>query len=225
MATTKIAAGGSFSLGFVSMPFIFQHLLGGGFFGTLWFALLFFAGITSSVALTQPAVAFLEDEFGIGRHKAVALIWGFVFLAAQPVVFGTPGGHTPFMDQMDFWSGTFLVVVFALLETVIFGWVFGIENGWKEINTGANIKVPGIFKYIIKYVTPLFLVVLLGVWGYQEAWPTLLARGVPQRDLHWVWGARAMMLGIFVLLLFLVRTAWKRREAQDPASAAKAPKG
>lgn len=211
--TTQIAAGGSFSLGFISLPFIFQHLPGGTLFGTLWFALLFFAGITSSVALTQPAVAFLQDEFKISRHKAVLLVWAFVFVCAQAVVFGTPGGDTPFMDQLDFWAGTFLVVVFALLETVVFGWIFGIENGWNEITKGSSIRVPRIFRYVIKYVTPLFLLILLGVWAYQQAWPTLLAKGVKPSELGWIWGARAMMVVILALLLLLVRAAWKRKEA------------
>jgi neurotransmitter:Na+ symporter, NSS family len=45
-----------------------------------------------------------------------------------------------------------------LLETIAFAWVFGMEKGWEEITRGADIKVPYFFKYIIKYVTPLFLI-------------------------------------------------------------------
>ncbi len=71
-ATQQFAQGGAFDLGFVSMPLIFQRIPLGEIFGFLWFLLLFFAGITSSVAMGQPVIAFMEDEFGMDRKKAVA---------------------------------------------------------------------------------------------------------------------------------------------------------
>ena len=51
------------------MPIIFEQMPGGRVFGTLWFALLFFAGVTSSVALCQPLVAFLQEAFKIGGER------------------------------------------------------------------------------------------------------------------------------------------------------------
>src|SRR3989338_7382402 len=58
----SIAKSGAFNLGFVTMPLIFERLILGAFFGCIWFLLLFLAGITSSVSLAQPAVAFLRSE-------------------------------------------------------------------------------------------------------------------------------------------------------------------
>src|SRR4030042_3010776 len=52
--TTQMALGGAFDLGFASMPLVFERIPFGDFFGFLWFLLLFFAGITSSVAMGQP---------------------------------------------------------------------------------------------------------------------------------------------------------------------------
>ena len=63
-ATQAIAQGGSFNLAFQSMPIVFQHLPLGNIFGFMWFFLLFIAGVTSSVALTLPAVTFFMDELG-----------------------------------------------------------------------------------------------------------------------------------------------------------------
>ena len=40
---------------------------------------------------------------------------------------------------------------------VMFAWVFGMDKGWREITSGADIKVPGVYKYIIKFITPLLL--------------------------------------------------------------------
>ncbi|MDP3830628.1 MAG: sodium-dependent transporter, partial [Ignavibacteriaceae bacterium] len=102
--TTQIAMGGAFDLGFVSMPLIFRQIPFGEFFGFIWFLLLFFAGITSSVAMGQPVIAFLEDELGMSRKKAVALLAVVVFVAVQFVVFFLKYG---FLDEMDYWAGTF----------------------------------------------------------------------------------------------------------------------
>lgn len=63
----------------------------------------------------------------------------------------------PIFDEYDYWAGTVSLVVFALAEAILFAWVFGINKGWKEINRGADMRIPGIFKYILKYITPLLL--------------------------------------------------------------------
>ena len=73
--TKLIASEGAFNLGFQSLPVIFQKIPLGQIFGAMWFFLLFIAGITSSVAMTSPAVAFLEDEFKWKRTKAVNTVF------------------------------------------------------------------------------------------------------------------------------------------------------
>jgi hypothetical protein len=47
-----------------------------------------------------------------------------------------------------------------MLEAILFAWFFGLEKGWAEINRGADIKIPIIFKYLLKYVTPVVLIVI-----------------------------------------------------------------
>src|SRR5690606_12388651 len=63
-----IASGGGFDLGFIAMPLVFNQLPGGpivaGVAGMMWFGLLFFAGITSSVAMATPSLSFVEENFG-----------------------------------------------------------------------------------------------------------------------------------------------------------------
>jgi len=207
--TQEIAKGGAFNLGFVSMPIIFQKLPFGEFFGFLWFLLLFFAGITSSVAMAQPLIAFLKEEFGISHGRATAIIGFGVFLCIQFVVFFLKHG---FLDEMDYWAGTFGLVLFALFEIIIFAWIFGMEKGWAEITKGADIKVPKIFYYIIKYITPLYLLFIMVNWLVQDAIPTLLMKGVNPEDVPYRWGARVLMLLIFLAIVLMVRAAWKNRE-------------
>jgi hypothetical protein len=60
-------------------------------------------------------------------------------------------------DEYDYWAGTVSLVVFALVESILFAWVFGMDKGWKEINQGGDIKVPGFYRFVIKYITPVLL--------------------------------------------------------------------
>ncbi len=206
-ATQEIANSGSFGLGFQSMPIVFGHIPYGTILGTLWFLLLFFAGITSSVAITMPTVAFLQDELGFSRRKAVIATWSFIFIAVQPVIFGAG-----FLDEMDFWAGTLGIAAFGFLEVMVFSWFFGIKHGWEELHRGADIKIPKIFYYIMKYVTPVYLGVLLIAWTVQQGPSVLMMEGVPPEQVPWKWGARALMAGIIIFLSFAVRSAWKKRE-------------
>ncbi len=123
----------------------------------MWFGLLFFAGITSSLAMGQPIMSFLADEFATARSKGALLFGGATFVLGMWCVWLYPGGS---FDEFDFWTGTFSLVVFALLEVIVFAWIFGMKKGWEEITRGADMKVPVIYRYIIPYVTPLFLAVV-----------------------------------------------------------------
>ncbi len=211
-ATQQFASGGAFDLGFVSMPLIFQKIPLGQFFGFLWFLLLFFAGITSSVAMGQPVVAFLEDEFGMSRKKAVTTLAIVVLIAVQFVIFFLKYG---FLDEMDYWAGTFGLVVFALIETVLFMWVFGADKAWEEMNEGGDIAIPKIFYYIMKYITPLVLVVVMIWWFINDAIPTLMLTHASAEDIPYIWGSRALMVLLGIGLLFLVKKAWSNHNQNN----------
>lgn len=156
-----------FGMAFQTMPFLFENWgpVLATFAGVCWFGLLFFAGITSSLAMGTPWMGFMQDEFNFSRNKA-AITFGLVILA-----FGLPtvllyqvgiGGSvdTVVFNEYDYWAGTVSLVVFAMAEAILFAWIFGMKKGWAEITQGADIKVPIIFKSIILYVTPLMLAVV-----------------------------------------------------------------
>jgi SNF family Na+-dependent transporter len=210
--TRDIAAAGAFDLGFQAMPIIFQKIPLGQIFGCLWFALLFFAGITSSVAMGQPIMAFLQEEFGLGRRKAVVILAAGVFLFIQPVVF-----LRAVNGEMDFWAGTLGLALFGLVEVILFGWVFGMDRAWEEITRGADMRVPRLFYYVIKYVTPLYLLVIFGFWFWQGAIPTLKMEGVAEADRPAILIARAMLLLFLAGFTLLVALAWRRRRAKGSA--------
>ncbi len=203
-----VASQGAFDLGFVTMPFILEQIPLGAIFGGMWFLLLFIAGITSSLSLIQPLLAFLEDEFEITRQRAVVFVGIFTFIMVQPVIFFL--GHG-FMDELDFWGVNVCIVLFATVEIFVFAIFLGVKKGWEELHEGAKIKVPKIFKFIITFVTPLYLLTLIVIWFVQYT-PKFLMEKVPQEDFYYQLGARLMLLLLIAILLILVWWAWKRKK-------------
>ncbi len=204
----QVANSGSFNIGFVTMPFALNQMPWGAFFSFLWFVLLFLAGLTSSISLLQPAVSFLSDELQVSRHKATIIMAAVTFGLCQLPIFFLANGV---VDELDFWAGTFFLVVFATLEVIVFVWIFGIDKAWEQIHHGAELNVPRIYKYIVKYVTPLFLFFILGFWLWQNFLPTVRLKGVPVENLPYVAGTRIGLLGLFAVMCVLVWLAYRRR--------------
>jgi SNF family Na+-dependent transporter len=235
------AGGGGFGLGFMTLPTLFDNW--GAFAplaGAMWFGLLFFAGITSSLAMGQPILAFLEDELGVGRRRAALAFGAATLLLGGFTVWLYPGGAH---GEFDFWTGTFALVVFALAESLVFAWVFGIDRGWEEITRGADMRVPAFFKPVIRFVTPAFigavfvaaLVEPVGRWGAAfaalgtgQGWP-LSPDSVLGKLLHvggdarWLDAqgrvtralvedaTRLLLVAVFLACALLVHVAWRRK--------------
>lgn len=203
----SIAQSGAFSLGFISLPAIFASIPAGQFLGFLWFFLLFFAGLTSSVALAQTIVAFFEDDFGLSRKKSVFITMGIIVTSILMIVFVTDT-----LDEWDFWAGTIGIIFFGFMEIVLFMWVFGGDKAWAEINRNGAIKVPRLFYYILRYVTPVFMLFLLSWWAIE-----LLPAHLEESD--WtIWAARAYLILLFLVLTALVFIADRRRNLRKNES-------
>ena len=119
----ELTQSGGLGLGFKTLPYLFTQwgptlaLIA----GVCWFGLLFFAGITSSLAMGTPVMGFLKDEFG-WKHKPAAWFFGLLILIlGLPTVIWFPS----VFDEYDYWAGTVSLVVFALVEIILFAWVFG----------------------------------------------------------------------------------------------------
>ncbi|MCS6829528.1 MAG: sodium-dependent transporter [bacterium] len=219
-AAQMIAAKGSFYLGFVSMPAIFSFLPAGNILGFLWFLLLFFAAMTSIVAMCQPIIAFLEDEFGMSRSRAV-LTMGLVWLVGVQFAVWIKGG----IDVYDFWSSTFGPPLMALIEVIILMWIFGGEKVWQEMHEGALLRVPRFFYYCAKYVTPLFLIAILGTWYYENVVRPLITGELFTRPLEaaglevgWhIWMVRGFVLLVFLVQVFAIWYTWNVRKSMQRA--------
>ncbi len=155
--------GTTFGLGFVTVPAIMHFMPGGQFFGALWFGLLFLAAVTSSLSMLQPAIAFLEDGFGLRRRGSVALLGIITLIGAIPTIYFSKDALA--LDYTDFWCN-FLMIVAATGQVLIFGWIIGAERGVREMNRGADFAVPRFMPFMIRYVTPAFLLLILAAWSW-----------------------------------------------------------
>jgi SNF family Na+-dependent transporter len=159
----RVASSGTFSIGMISMPEILRAFPATWFFGGMWFLLLFFAAFTSSVAVAQPVMAFFQDELKVSRAKATLWLTVLWMVGAMPVIFYYRYGV---LNELDFWAGTLGLAVLALIEIILFSWIYGLARGWEELQRGGLMRVPSFFKPIMLYVTPVALIAILGGWIY-----------------------------------------------------------
>ncbi len=206
------AKSGTFGLGFNTVPVVFEYMGGAGrFFGFLWFFMLFLAAITSSLSMLQPAIAFLEEGLNIGRRVSVTLL-GLITVLGSGFILYFSGGSLA-LNTIDFWVGTAFIFVLAMFEVILFSWVFGVERGYDEVTRGAELKIPRVWKFMIKYVSPLYLLIIFIAWCWQSL-PAqidiLKEKTVPRVAVLFV-----VAVGVFLtILVHLASRRWNAREAR-----------
>ena len=174
-----------FGMAFQTMPYLFNQWgpILSSLAGLFWFGLLFFAGITSSLAMGTPWMGFMQDEFNFKRGKAAWSFGALILAVGLPTVLIYQIDESGIVDQIffneyDYWAGTMSLVVFALAEAILFSWIFGINKGWHELIDGADISVPRFFRFVMLYITPILLaIVFLGSLFLPEGgdWASALA--------------------------------------------------
>jgi len=80
------------------------------------------------------------------------------------------------------------------------------------MNKGGDIKIPRIFFFIMKYITPVLLFCIMLWWLIEDAIPTLVVTNVESEKVPYIWGARILMLIISSGILLMIRRAWKKRK-------------
>ena len=213
----SVSGAGTFSLGFYTTPAVFAQMPGGQFFGLVWIGAQFLAAITSSLSMLQPAIAFLEEGFGLNRRGSTVLLGLLTALGGLVVTYFSEGLIA--QDTMDFWIGQFCIFIMATVMVIIFGWVIGAGKGAKLAQDGAQLKLPGIFPFVIKYVSPAYLLIIFALWVYHYA-PDY-ARAIMQNDvvLFTVFFMGLMIL-FFIVLVRLANKRWTAngRETQEAPS-------
>ncbi|MBI4054677.1 MAG: sodium-dependent transporter [Elusimicrobia bacterium] len=205
--TLAAVQGGTFGLGFTTLPVVFAHMPLGNLVGAIWFFMLFLAAITSSISMYQPALAFFREALGWSKRSATTLLVITCSIGSFLVMYYSKGGI--FWSTIDDWVGTFFIFILAMVQAVCFAWIFGMDRGWKQAHMGSHLKIPNIYRFIMKYVTPTYLIVVFVAFCTQNLGGWLGA--VAEEPLKQ--GAIALVLGTTALLVLCTWVGEKRWRA------------
>ncbi len=202
-----VATQGTFGLGFNALPNVFAQMPGGQIFGALWFFMLFLAAITSSLSMLQPVGAFFQEGLGLSRKGSSGLLLFLAMIGSGFVLYFSKGMAA--QDNIDFWCGTFLIVVLAFVQSLIYAWVFGASKGQRELQKGALIGVPSILPFILQFITPVFLLIILAATIYNDLGgyiKNFKEQEVARYSIYLIGGG----LLFFIITIFLAIQRWSR---------------
>ncbi len=158
-------------LAFVVFPKIFGDMTGGNIFAVIFFLVLFAAGLGATLSMIEVVAAGLIDACGYTRKKAVELIAGLVLLLGLPSALSYAGykitlAGKPFLDAIDWFTGTYYLPFSALLLYWVIAWKWKPQEYLRMINDG-HWHIPPQYIFWIQWVIPVVLAVLLirGVGG------------------------------------------------------------
>lgn len=161
------------SLMFVSLPKVFEAMGGAGHVvGALFFLMVLFAALTSSISIMEAIVAGMMDKFGWSRKKAtlmemvIALVMGvFVCLGYNGLFFDIVlpnGSHAQLLDVMDYVSNSILMPVVAIATCILVGYLLKPQVIVDEIEkSGCRFDRRKLYSVMVKYITPIMLAILL----------------------------------------------------------------
>ncbi|MEE0784623.1 MAG: sodium-dependent transporter [Oscillospiraceae bacterium] len=156
------------SLMFITLPKVFASMGLGTAAGILFFVLVLFAAVTSSIALTESAVSTFEDQFGWSRKKAT-LIVGMIMLALgtlSSLGYGPLAGvkliGMQFLDFIDFLTNSVMMPVAAIATCLLVSRVIGVGKIEQEVLSGeTTFRRKKIFNFMIRFLCPVFAVIIL----------------------------------------------------------------
>ena len=156
------------ALMFITIPKVFANMGMGTFVGVLFFILVLFAALTSSIALTESSVSTIEDELGWSRKKSTLLV------AVVMVILGTLSclGYGPlasvtiigmqFLDFFDFLTNSVMMPIAAIATCLLVSKVVGTKSIEEEVMHGeSTFRRKKIFNVMIRYLCPIFAAIIL----------------------------------------------------------------
>jgi NSS family neurotransmitter:Na+ symporter len=163
----EAALGKGPGLMFITLPKVFDSMPGGTIIGAAFFLLVLFAALTSAISLMETIVSIFEDKLNLGRKKTCLLVLAGAFLLGVPssLGFGVLGNVSvlglSILDMFDFVSNSVLMPIVAFLTCIFIGYVLKPQTIIDELEVSAPFKAKKLFIVIIKYVAPVFIVLIL----------------------------------------------------------------
>jgi len=147
-----------------TLPVIFQNMAGGLIWAFMFFVLLCFAAVTSTISMLEVIVAYFSEQLNMSRKKAtiISLISvGFfgILCTVSSDVFGIFNASPDLMLPL----GGFFIVVFI-------GWIFSRDKTVDELSSGGlfKIKYQRLFIFLVKFVAPIAIAFLFALGVYSK---------------------------------------------------------
>jgi len=169
--TEGMAAGPS--LMFISLPRVFGAMGSiGTAVGIVFFLMVFFAALTSSVSIMEAVVAGLVDRFHAGRRKVTLGVTAFTLAVGLLVCLGynllyfelrLPNDSVgQILDVLDYISNFCLMPIVALTTCILIGWILKPQTVLDEVRIGGcHFRREKLYVVMIRYIAPMLLLFLL----------------------------------------------------------------
>ena len=143
---------------FVVFPKIFS-LMGviGHILAPLFFLAVLFAGISSAFAFFEPIIGSISSKSNMSRKKLVTILSVIGCLCSLAF---TCGISSYLVGIVDGFVNKFGILLLIAIQCVVFGWYYGAEKIIPVLNEKSRIKIGTIWTAIIKYILPIFLIII-----------------------------------------------------------------
>lgn len=163
---------------FSTLPEVFKSMPGGAIIGTLFFILVLFAALTSSISLMETVVSILQDKFKWNRKIVcgIVLLFCLVLGSLSSLSYGPLANFTilgkNLFDFFDFFSNSVLMPITAILTCIFIGFIIKPKTISDEVELSGKFKAKNMFNVIIKYVAPICILLIL-VFSVLEAFEVI----------------------------------------------------
>ena len=152
---------------FITIPKVFEAMKFGHIIGTIFFLLVLFAALTSSISLMETVVSIVQDKLHWGRKKSTIIVTiGILLLGSLSCLgYGPLSGiqllGRSFLDFFDFVANSLLMPVVAFLTCILIGHIVGTKCVSDEVKLSGQFKREKLFIVMVRWVAPICIVAIL----------------------------------------------------------------
>ncbi len=162
---TAVAENAGPSLMYIILPQVFSNMGGAGsVLGFIFFVLVIFAALTSSISLVETCVSIIADGAHVTRKKALTIVVVFLMIAAFIVNLGYNeplGEGSSILDLLDFISNSVMMPIAAIMTCIFVGWIIKPQVLIDEVRLSSRFRLANVWAVVIKYIAPICIVLIL----------------------------------------------------------------
>ena len=150
------------------LPKVFDNMIGGAFVGAVFFLMVLLAALTSSISLMETVVSTIQDKWKLDRKISCLIVFGISIALGLLSCLGYSAwsevlffGKFAFLDFFDFLTNSIMMPIIALLTCILISFFIKPSTIIEEVSLSGKFKQKTLFSVMIKYVTPLCLIVVL----------------------------------------------------------------